>query len=205
MQAYLTIAGNIGVGKSTFTKLLAERLGAEAVFESVEENPYLADFYQDMGRWGFHSQVFFLSRRIRQHREHVNRASGVVIQDRSIYEDNGIFARNLHQAGDLSARDWATYDELYQVSCDALRPPDLIVYLKASVPVLLQRIKKRGREYEKALPEAYLARLNSLYDVWAGAFRRAPVLEIDTDTLDFVERPGDLEAMVARVKLTARL
>lgn len=199
-SAFLAVAGNIGVGKSSFTDLLARDTGALPAFEAVEENPYLADFYRDMGRWGFQSQIFFLSRRIRQHHELLTAKGRVIVQDRSLYEDAEIFARNLHLSGKLTERDWKTYSELYQAISQALRPPDLIVYLRASVPVLMTRIKKRGRDYEKAMSEDYLTRLNVLYEAWARAFKRAPVLTIETDALDFVERPADLQKMIAAVK-----
>ncbi len=199
-SAFLAIAGNIGVGKTSFTGLLARDTGALAAFEAVEENPYLADFYRDMARWGFPSQVFFLSRRIRQHHELLAAKGKFIIQDRSLYEDAEVFARNLHLSGKLTGRDWKTYDELYQAVSQILKPPNLIVYLKASVPVLMARIKQRGREYEKSMSEEYVTRLNVLYDEWATTFKRAPVLTIDTDQLDFVAHPDHLQRLVAAVK-----
>ncbi len=202
-SVFLAIAGNIGVGKTSFTDLLARDTGALSAFEAVEENPYLSDFYRDMGRWGFQSQVFFLSRRIRQHHELLLAKGKIIVQDRSLYEDAEVFARNLHLSGKISDRDWKTYGELYQAVSQILQPPTLIVYLKASVPVLMARIKQRGRDYEKAMSEDYLTRLNVLYDEWAAGFRRAPVLTIDTDQGDFVGNPEDLQKMIAAVKIKA--
>ena len=150
MKLYIAVAGNIGVGKSTLTALLSERLGWEPFFEAVAENPYLADFYQDMRRWSFPSQVFFLSRRLRHHRQLLDRQDPVV-QDRSIYEDAEIFARNLYLQGAMSERDYGCYRELYEVMTMLLPPPDLVVYLRASVPTLLQRIALRGRDFEQSI------------------------------------------------------
>jgi deoxyadenosine/deoxycytidine kinase len=162
-EYFITIAGNIGVGKSTLTGLMAERMKWEPVYEAFTQNPYLTDFYGDMKRWGFHSQVFFLSRRLQQHHDLLQRRSSV-IQDRSVYEDAEIFARNLYRQGNLSDRDWQCYLELYETMATLLRPPDLVVYLQASVDTLRRRISHRGREYEKSIDDDYLAQLNGLYD-----------------------------------------
>ena len=184
-KSFITIAGNIGVGKSTLVSLLAERLGWEPVFEAVAENPYLADFYADMRRWSFHSQVFFLSRRLQQHHDLLKQPYSI-IQDRSVYEDAEIFARNLYQQGFMSQRDWQCYTELYQTLALLLQPPDLVVYLQASVSTLRRRIQQRGRAYEQGIEEAYLSQLNELYDEWATYFRLSPVLIVNTDNLDYV-------------------
>jgi deoxyadenosine/deoxycytidine kinase len=182
---FIAIAGSIGVGKSTLTTLLAERLGWQPVLEAFDENPYLADFYQDMRRWSFHSQIFFLSRRVERHHRLLHNGSSV-IQDRSVYEDANIFAYNLYRQGQMAARDWQTYAELARTLIDLLHPPDLIVYLRASVPTLLQRIAQRGRSYEQDIAPDYLAQLNELYDAWAADFRLCPVLEIATDELNYI-------------------
>lgn len=196
---FITIAGNIGVGKSTLTTLLAEELGWEPYFEAVEENPYLADFYQDMARWSFHSQVFFLSRRLQQHHQLLQRPHSV-IQDRSVYEDAEIFARNLYRQGRLGERDWQNYLELYRTLCVLLRPPHLVVYLRASVPTLLRRIASRGRGYEQSIAPTYLAQLNELYDDWAARFTLCPVLTVDTDNLDYVHRDADLGKITQKIQ-----
>ena len=186
MQNYfITIAGNIGVGKSTLTQLLADRMGWDPVFEAVAENPYLADFYADMSRWAFHSQVFFLSRRLQQHHELLIRPNSA-IQDRSVYEDANIFARNLYEQGAMSERDWQSYRDLYETLITILTPPHLVIYLKASVPTLQKRIARRGRDYEQSIAVDYLERLNQFYDDWVHDFSLSPVLTIETDTLDYV-------------------
>ncbi len=156
---FIAIAGNIGVGKSTLVGLLADRLGWTPFYEAVDENPYLADFYQDMRSWSFHSQVFFLSKRLRHHRGLLDHP-GSVLQDRSIYEDAEIFAKNLYRQGNMSDRDYGTYRELYEVLTLYLPPPDLVVYLRASVETLTKRIAQRGRDYERDISRDYLARLN---------------------------------------------
>ncbi len=196
---YIAIAGNIGVGKSTLTELLARRLGWEPYFEAVDENPYLADFYADMQRWAFHSQVFFLTRRLRHHHELLQR-NGSVIQDRCVYEDAEIFARNLYLQGFMAERDYTVYRELYETVVHILPPPDLVVYLQASVPTLLERIRRRGRAYEQSIDSQYLEQLNVLYDTWANTFDLCPVLTIPTDGLDFVQYPAHLDLIAQRVQ-----
>ena len=196
---FITIAGNIGVGKSTLVTLLADKLGWRPVFEAVEENPYLADFYGDMPRWAFQSQVFFLSKRLQQHHALLQQGQSV-IQDRSVYEDAEIFARNLHVQGALSGRDWACYYDLYQTMAALLRPPHLMVYLKASVPTLRRRIVRRGRAYEQTITDIYLSQLNELYDQWAGSFALSPLLTIDTDDLDYVQYSDHLEQIWERIE-----
>ncbi len=196
---FITVAGNIGVGKSTLVKLLAERTGWEPVYEAVTENPYLADFYQDMTRWSFHSQVFFLSRRLRQHHYLLQRQNAI-IQDRSVYEDAEIFARNLYVQGNMSERDWASYFDLYQTLATVLTPPHLVIYLKASVPTLRQRIALRGREFEQTIANAYLEQLNQLYDEWATNFSRSAVLTIDTNNLNYVQYDEHLDQIWQKVE-----
>ncbi|MCB9161065.1 MAG: deoxynucleoside kinase [Caldilineaceae bacterium] len=196
---FVAVAGNIGVGKSTLTELMSARLGWEPVYEAVDENPYLSDFYADMERWSFHSQAFFLARRLRQHAalQHLGRS---VVQDRSVYEDAEIFAHNLYRQGHMSARDWATYFDLYQTLVALLRPPDLVVYLRAQVGTLAARIGGRGRAYEQAVPAAYLEALNRRYDEWIGAFTLCPVLTVETDNLNYVSDSASLEKVIRRIQ-----
>jgi deoxyadenosine/deoxycytidine kinase len=195
---FITIAGNIGVGKSTLVRLLAKRNGWEPVFEAVTENPYLADFYRDMRRWSFPSQVFFLSRRLQQH-HYLLQQPGSIIQDRSVYEDAEIFARNLFEQGDMSDRDWSCYGDLYRTLTLLLQPPDLVIYLRASVPTLRRRIAGRGRDFEQEISDEYLARLNHLYDEWSRNFSLSPVLTIDTNGLDYVQNEEHLEVIWQKI------
>jgi deoxyadenosine/deoxycytidine kinase len=196
---FITIAGNIGVGKSTLVSLLAKKLGWEPVMEAVTENPYLADFYRDMNRWSFHSQVFFLVRRLQQHHALLQQASPI-LQDRSVYEDAEIFARNLYHQQNLSERDWECYYDLYQTLTRMLRPPDLVIYLRASVTTLRRRIIQRGREYEQNIAEDYLLDLNLLYDNWAERFKLSPVLIVDTNNLDYVQYDDHLDQIWERIE-----
>lgn len=191
---YIAIAGNIGSGKSTLTGLLAQRYGLLPVYETVDENPYLADFYADMGRWAFQSQVFFLAKRLRQHLEQINPAQHVV-QDRTIYEDAFIFAQNLRVSGHLSERDWQTYLALYEGIAPALRKPDLLIYVRASVETLQAHIARRGRAYEQGIPPAYLASLNRLYEAWIGAYNLSPVLVISSDNINYADDAEARELM----------
>lgn len=196
---FVAIAGNIGVGKSTLTELMSARLGWEPVYEAVDENPYLSDFYADMERWSFHSQAFFLARRLRQHAD-LQGLGRSVVQDRSVYEDAEIFAHNLYRQGHMSRRDWATYYDLYQTLVALLRPPDLVVYLRAQVPTLASRIAGRGRDYEQAVPSAYLEALNHRYDEWIGNFTLCSVLTVETDNLNYVSDNASLERVVRRIQ-----
>lgn len=199
MEKFMAVAGNIGVGKSTLVKLLSEELQWSPFFEPVTENPYLADFYEDMPAWGFHSQIYFLMRRLRIHRE-LMRKSGSVIQDRSVYEDAEIFAHNLYLQDAISERDYATYHELYQVLVAFLPPPDLVIYLRASVPTLIDRIAKRDRTYERSISANYLTDLNELYESWVENFDLCPVLTVPCDNLDYVAKPQHLALIVDKVK-----
>jgi len=198
MKNFIAIAGNIGVGKSSLTALLSAKLEWEPFYEAVAENPYLADFYRDMRQWSFHSQVFFLSRRLRHHRQLLNRP-GSVVQDRSVYEDAEIFARNLYLQGYMSERDYGCYRELYEVLTMILPPPNLVVYLRASVPTLIQRIALRGRDFERAISPDYLARLNGLYEEWVEHFSLCPVLTVPSDALDFVKHNDHLELIATKI------
>jgi len=198
MKHFVAIAGNIGVGKSTLTKLLSDELGWEPFYEAVDENPYLADFYKDMRKWSFHSQIFFLSRRLRHHYQLLERSNSVV-QDRSVYEDAEIFARNLYLHDCMEERDYRCYRELYEVLTMVLPPPDLVVYLKASVPILMHRIALRGREFEQAIAPEYVGQLNELYEEWIGRFSLCPVLTVPSDELDFVKYNEHLDLIARRV------
>jgi deoxyadenosine/deoxycytidine kinase len=195
---FITIAGNIGVGKSTLVKLLAARMVWEPVFEAVAENPYLSDFYEDMRRWSFQSQVFFLSRRLQQH-HYLLQQPGSIIQDRSVYEDAEIFARNLFEQGDMHERDWLCYQDLYKTLTLLLQPPDLVIYLQASVPTLRRRIAARGRAFEQNIADSYLARLNQYYDDWSAGFGLSPVLIIDTNGLDYVQNEEHLDLIWQKI------
>lgn len=199
MKKFITVAGNIGVGKSTLVEMLCARLGWEPFFEGVVDNPYLADFYADMRAWSFQSQIFFLGRRLRDLGRLMDFPS-TVVQDRSVYEDAEIFAKNLYRQGFISERDWASYHDLYQALAELLPPPDLIVYLQATVPTLLQRIALRGREYEKNIAPDYLAQLNMLYEEWIADFKLCPVLVVPADRLDYVANGGHLDLIVQKIQ-----
>jgi deoxyadenosine/deoxycytidine kinase len=205
MNKYIVVAGNIGVGKSTLVNLLCNRLEYDPFYEPVTENPYLADFYQDMDTWGFHSQVFFLAHRL-QIQHAILKHPGSVIQDRSIYEDAEIFAANLFLQGHLSKRDYETYLALYQAMNDFLPAPDLVIYLQASVQTLQQRITQRSRGYEQSISAEYLTRLNELYLQWINHFTLCPVLTIPADDLDYVAHSRHLDLIVQKVqeKLTGK-
>lgn len=194
----ITIAGNMGVGKSTLTQLLAEELNWTPFFEAVDDNPFLADFFQDMNRWSFHSQVFFLSRRFRIHRR-MSQHPGSVIQDRSVYEDADIFVHNLYRLGKMSDREYQLYRDLHDEFTQMLPQPDLVVYLKASIPTLIGRVQKRGRHFERYVSPLYLQQLNELYNAWIEDFTLSPILTIDTDRLDFVRSPADFHGICDKI------
>jgi deoxyadenosine/deoxycytidine kinase len=205
MKKFVAVAGNIGVGKSTLVSLLCNRLGWQPFYEPVAENPYLADFYSDMRTWGFHSQIFFLTHRLRIHRQLLDHPTSA-IQDRSVYEDAEVFAYNLYQQGSIQERDYGTYRELYEVLTEFLPPPDLVIYLRASVPTLLARIAQRGRDYEKQITGSYLGQINQLYEAWIAKFSLCPVLTVPADDLDYVANSGHLDLIVEKVqeKLTGK-
>ncbi len=198
MKKFVAVAGNIGVGKSTLVEMLCKKLGWEPFYEPVAENPYLADFYEDMPAWSFHSQIFFLSHRLRSHHDLAKHPTSV-IQDRSVYEDAEVFAQNLAQKGHIQARDYKTYRELYETVIGFLPPPDLVIYLRASVSTLLSRIASRGRDYESEISPNYLAGLNTLYESWIANFTLCPVLTVPADDLDFVAHPGHLNLVTAKI------
>ncbi|MBN2502242.1 MAG: deoxynucleoside kinase [Anaerolineales bacterium] len=204
-KRFIAVAGNIGVGKSTLVELLCERLEWKPFYEPVTENPYLEDFYADMQAWAFHSQIFFLTNRLRSHLELLDHSTSV-IQDRTVYEDAEIFARNLYQQGRIGDRDYQSYTDLYRLLTHLLAPPDLVVYLRASVPTLVKRIDQRGRNFESTISPDYLAQLNTLYETWIGDFSLCPVLTVPADDMDYVSNPGHLNLIVEKVqeKLTGK-
>ena len=197
-KLFITVAGNIGTGKTTLTKLLADHYGWKAHFEVVQENPYLKDFYEDMARWSFPLQIFFLNHRFKVHKN-VGNQSFSAIQDRSIYEDCHIFARNLYESGKMEKRDYFNYLDLYQEMVTLLSPPDLMIYLRKSLPKLKEQIQKRGRDFEQNIPEDYLACLNNYYDDWIGAYKLGKLLVIDSNELDFVARPQDFDFIAKQI------
>jgi len=204
-KKFVIVAGNIGVGKSTLVAGLCAHLNWQPFYEPVTENPYLADFYRDMSAFSFHSQIFFLTHRLKAHHA-IARHPSSVIQDRSVYEDAEIFARNLFQQGHILPRDYETYRGLYETVMDFLPPPDLVIYLRASVSTLLERIARRGRDYEQTIRPDYLRSLNALYENWIGGFTLCPVLTVPADDLDYVAHPGHLALIAQKVdeKLTGQ-
>lgn len=196
---FIAIAGNIGAGKSTLTKMLAETFTWQPFYEANAENPYLADFYKDMNRWSFHSQVFFLGKRLEHHRQLLD-YPGSVIQDRTVYEDAEIFARNLYQQGNMSQRDYDAYRSLYKAVSAFLPPPDLIIYLESTVDTLINRIKHRGREFEQNIDPNYIRQLNGLYEDWIQDWTASPILCIEMDSLDFQHNPSDFAQIITKVK-----
>jgi deoxyadenosine/deoxycytidine kinase len=196
---FVAVAGNIGAGKSSLTQLLATRYHLEPVFEAVDDNPYLEDFYRDMRRYAFHSQMFFLATRLRQHLRQVNPGRRV-IQDRTVYEDAAVFERNLYHEGVLDERDHLSYQTMYEAVSAALKPPDLLVYLRAGLPTLRRHIRQRGRGYEVGIEDAYLLKLNKLYEAWLSEYRLSPVVVVPVDELDFVGRDADRAAALAMIE-----
>jgi deoxyadenosine/deoxycytidine kinase len=203
-KIFISVAGNIGCGKSSLTKLLAKRFNWAPYFESVNDNPYLEDFYEDMSRWSFNLQIYFLAHRFGTHRE-ITEKPNSVIQDRSIYEDVEIFAKNLHSLGRMSDRDFQTYNNLFREMTSYLKPPDVLVYLKASVPTLLKQIQLRGRNFEKDIDINYLEELNTSYEIWINNYNFGKKLIIETDELDFVHSEKDFDAIIDYVEKTLLL
>ena len=185
MRRSIAIAGNMGSGKSTLVDFLAQTYDVSPFYEPNEENPYLPDFYKDMKRWAFRSQLYFLSNKFRLHQE-LDRTPGVVALDRTIFEDAEIFATALHQMRKIDERDWQTYWGFYQAILDAIKPPDLMIYLRCSMRTLRQRIKLRGRAMEQDVPLAYLKRLDRLYESWINSYEMSEVLVLETDKLDYI-------------------
>jgi deoxyadenosine/deoxycytidine kinase len=195
----IAIAGNIGTGKSSLVEFLTRTYGIEPFYEPNDENPYLPDFYQDMKRWAFHSQLYFLSNKFRMHQQ-LNLMPGVVVLDRTIYEDAEIFATALHNMRKFTGRDWDTYWSFYQVILDAIRPPDLMIYLRCSMRTLRKRIRLRGRAMEQDIPLSYLKRLEGLYEQWVTSYRFGEVLILETDKLDYINDMVDCLDVMERVE-----
>ncbi|MDX1592196.1 MAG: deoxynucleoside kinase [Balneolaceae bacterium] len=195
---YIAVAGNIGAGKSSLTGLLGKNFGWKTYYESVDNNPYLTDFYDDMRRWSFNLQIYFLSSRFR-HQKEIQTAAVNLIQDRTIYEDVEIFAKNLHDMGLMSNRDYENYRSLFSEMVHYLQPPDLLIYLRAEVPTLVRQIQRRGRNYENTIRIEYLERLNSLYEDWIDRYEHEKLI-IDTDNLDFVNNEEDLGQVIGLVE-----
>tara|TARA_R100001143_G_scaffold63557_2_gene71864 strand:+ start:3152 stop:3817 length:666 start_codon:yes stop_codon:yes gene_type:complete len=189
-KKYIAVAGNIGAGKSSLTALLGKNFGWETYYESVDDNPYLSDFYEDMRRWSFNLQIYFLSSRFK-HQKILMDMESSLIQDRTIYEDVEIFAKNLHEMGLMSDRDYQNYCSLFDEMASYLKAPDLLIYLRADVPTLVKQIQQRGREYENTIRIEYLERLNRLYEDWIDSYKHEKLV-IDTDDIDFVNNPEDL-------------
>ncbi len=195
---HVAIAGNIGAGKTTLTKLLSKHFKWEAQFEDVVDNPYLDDFYTQMERWSFNLQIYFLNSRFRQIKQ-IRDTGKKIIQDRTIYEDAHIFAPNLHAMGLMTNRDFGNYKSLFELMESMVLPPDLLIYLRSSIPNLVNQIHSRGREYENSISIDYLSRLNERYEAWVHGYDKGKLLVIDVDNLDFVNNPEDLGEIFNRV------
>lgn len=195
---HVAIAGNIGAGKTTLTKLLAKHYKWTPHFESVDENPYLDDFYSEMERWSFNLQVYFLNSRFRQILE-LRKSGKNIIQDRTIYEDASIFAPNLHAMGLMTNRDYKNYSSLFDLMENLVTPPDLLIYLRGSIQTLVGQIHKRGRDYENSISIDYLSRLNERYEAWISKYDKGKLLIIDVDNLNFVDNPEDLGSVIDRI------
>ncbi len=195
---HVAIAGNIGAGKTTLTKLLAKHYNWEPHYESVDENPYLDDFYAEMERWSFNLQVYFLNSRFRQILD-LRKTGKKIIQDRTIYEDAHIFAPNLHAMGLMTNRDFSNYSSLFELMENLVTPPDLLIYLRADISTLVGQIHKRGREYENSISIDYLSRLNERYEAFITKYNKGNLLIIDVDDIDFVENPEDLGSIIDKI------
>jgi deoxyadenosine/deoxycytidine kinase len=195
---HVAIAGNIGAGKTTLTKLLAKHYKWKPHFETVDQNPYLDDFYAEMERWSFNLQIFFLNSRFRQILE-IHESGKNIIQDRTIYEDAHIFAPNLHSMGLMTNRDFSNYSSLFELMEKLVAPPDLLIYLRANIQTLVGQIHKRGRDYENTISIDYLSRLNERYEAWISTYTKGKLLIVDVDNLDFVDKPEDLGIVVDKI------
>jgi len=195
---HVAIAGNIGAGKTTLTKLLAKHYNWEAQYEDVLENPYLEDFYNKMERWSFNLQIYFLNSRFRQILQ-IRESGKKIIQDRTIYEDAHIFAPNLHAMGLMTNRDFENYSSLFDLMESVVQGPDLLIYLRSSIPNLVSQIHKRGRDYENSISIDYLSRLNERYEAWVHNYNKGNLLIIDVDNINFVDNPEDLGDIINRI------
>eukprot|EP01037_Dinobryon_pediforme_P008379 gene8379-8466_t len=196
---HIAIVGNIGAGKTTLTELLAKNYGWDPLYEAVDNNPYLEDFYSDMKRWSFNLQIYFLNTRYRQIIE-IQKSGMDIIQDRTIYEDAYIFAENLHDMGLMTTRDYENYQAIFDNITEFIKPPDLLIYLKASVPTLVNNIQRRGREYESGIRLDYLSKLNDKYDKWIKGYKLGKLLIIDKDNIDFARNTEDLATIVQMIE-----
>lgn len=198
MAMHIAVAGNIGAGKTTLTKLLAKHYGWETHLEDMDDNPYISDFYEDMQRWSFNLQVYFLNERW-QRIKSIRLGDKTVIQDRTIYEDASIFAPNLHAMGLMSTRDFDTYNKLFASIQEQIKQPDLLIYLRAGIPKLVHQIQMRGRDYEDAIRMDYLKRLNERYEAWIGSYT-GPALICNVDNVDFAENPDDAAEIIQQIE-----
>jgi len=196
---HIAIVGNIGAGKTTLTELLAKNYGWDPLYEAVDNNPYLEDFYSDMKRWSFNLQIYFLNSRFQQIIE-IQKSDRQIIQDRTIYEDAFIFAENLHDMGLMTTRDFENYRSIFDNITDFIKPPDLLIYLKASVPTLVSNIQRRGREYESGIRLDYLSKLNEKYQKWIDGYQLGKLLILDKDNLDFTNNPEDLGTIIQLIE-----
>ena len=195
---HIAVAGNIGSGKTTITGLLAKHYGWEAQYEDIDDNPYLNDFYEDMQRWSFNLQIYFLNSRF-SHIVRIRQSNMTVIQDRTIYEDSYIFAPNLHSMGLMGTRDFENYFALFNLLNSLIEPPDLLIYLRASIPTLVNQINRRGRKYENNIRLDYLKRLNERYEAWVETYNLGRILIVDADNYNFPDRPEDLNAVIDKI------
>jgi deoxyadenosine/deoxycytidine kinase len=195
---HIAIAGNIGSGKSTLTGLLAKQFKWEPHYEDADDNPYINDFYEDMQRWSFNLQIYFLNTRFNQMLE-IRKSGKDIIQDRTIYEDAYIFAPNLHSMGLMSTRDFENYFTMFNLLNSLIQPPDLLVYLRASIPTLVNQIQNRGRKYENSIRLDYLKRLNERYEAWVETYKLGKLLVIDVDNYNFIDRAEDLSTVIDRI------
>ena len=195
---HIAVAGNIGSGKTTLTRILGKHFGWDTHFEDVDDNPYLNDFYADMQRWSFNLQVYFLNSRFNQVLE-IRQSDKTVIQDRTIYEDAYIFAPNLHSMGLMTTRDFENYYTLFNLMVSLVQPPDLVIYLRASVPTLVNQIQRRGRKYESSIRLDYLKRLNERYESWIETYKDGKLLIVDADSMDFLGNPEDVNLIIDKI------